>query len=174
MPDLLGFSPKRELDFDPKRTVGFQPGRPLEFDSRRPLNFEPRRDLGFGRRGVVFRGYVCPICGSLTTETATQCTECGTVFEIRPSVTGPPQPHVPAPPARPGGPARGGRPQATASGPTSTATVPRPASATTASATSKFCAHCGARLWEGDPFCWNCGARTAGAPAGAGPTQRGR
>src|SRR5688572_5131720 len=66
--------------------------RPLEFDSGRGLLFNQNRDLGFGRRGVVFRGYVCPICGSLVTETATRCTECGAVFEGPPRASQPSSP----------------------------------------------------------------------------------
>src|SRR3989304_6226936 len=64
MPDVLEFNPNRDLEFDPKRDLGFDPGRKLGFDPKRARGFEPGRDLGFGKRGPVFRGYVCPICGA--------------------------------------------------------------------------------------------------------------
>jgi len=171
VPDLLGFNPKRELDFDPKRGVGFRPGRPPDFDPHRPLDFEPSRNLGFGRRGVVFRGFVCPICGTLTTETAKECAECGTVFDrgVSPAPGSPtPTPKPPAGPSkgRPGGPKSAPARRNAPASPT-----PAPAAPPTK---STFCTHCGARLWEGDAFCWNCGARTADAPPATTPPRRGR
>src|SRR6266508_3373823 len=136
MADLLNFNPNRELEFSP--------GRPLEFDSRRALEFNANRDLGFGRRGVVFRGCVCPICGALVTEDAKRCNECGTVFDDGSRASGPPAPTGPGKttPAAPKRPATPGRPSA----PTST-----------------YCAFCGAKLKRTDTFCWNCGNRTSGA-----------
>ncbi len=88
--ELLNFNPDRKLTFDSGRPLEFDPRRRLEFDPGRGLEFSQNRDLGFGRRGVVFRGYVCPICGSLVTETATRCTECGAVFEGPPRASRPP------------------------------------------------------------------------------------
>jgi len=149
--DLLSFKPDRDLAFDSDRELGFEPNRPLLFDSGRSLNFLPSRDLGFGRRGVVFRGYVCPICGALATEDAPKCSECGAVFEAPPRAPGPSVPtaaELPAPRA-PRGPA-----------PTSAAS-PGSIEARTSS-TGKFCAFCGARLTPADGFCWNCGARSVG------------
>src|SRR5207237_1552425 len=84
MADLLNFNPNRKLEFDSGRPLEFDARRPLEFDAGRDLEFQPNRDLGFGHRGVVFRGYVCPICGSLVTEDAKRCTECGAVFDPAP------------------------------------------------------------------------------------------
>src|SRR5207247_10944679 len=84
MADLLNFNPNRKLEFDSGRPLEFDARRPLEFDAGRDLEFQPNRDLGFGRRGVVFRGYVCAICGSLVTEDAMRCTGCGAVFEPAP------------------------------------------------------------------------------------------
>src|SRR5207247_4562157 len=95
MADLLNFNPSRKLEFDVGRPLEFDARRPLEFDAGRDLEFQPNRDLGFGRRGVVFRGYVCPICGSLVTEDAKRCTECGAVFDPAPS-SAPPPAAVPA------------------------------------------------------------------------------
>ena len=142
MGDLLNFNSDRKLMFDPGRPLEFDSRRRLEFDPGRGLEFNQNRDLGFGRRGVVFRGYVCPICGSLVTETATKCTECGAVFE------GPPR--ASHPPAAAREPVAPGRPKEKA--PTGTAGKP----------SSVYCAHCGATLKRADAFCWNCGARAIG------------
>ncbi len=144
MAGLLNFNPDRELEFSPGRPLEFDARRPLEFDSRRALEFNANRDLGFGRRGVVFRGFVCPICGALVTQDAKRCNECGTVFDDGSRATGPPAPTVPgkATPAPPKRPSTPGRPPAT---------------------TSAYCAFCGAKLKRADTFCWNCGNRTSGA-----------
>ena len=129
--DLLNFNPNRNLEFDPGRTPEFDPGRGLEFN--------PNRDLGFGRRGVVFRGFICPICGALVTEDSPSCPECGTVFE------GPPRATPPAsPPAE--GKAKGG-----------VARMP------SGRAPANFCAFCGAKLRAGDRVCWKCGSQVRGA-----------
>ncbi len=130
--DLLNFNPNRNLEFDP--------GRTLEFDAGRGLEFSPNRDLGFGQRGVVFRGYVCPICGALVTEDTPKCPECGTVFEGEPRAT---------PPATP---PTAGKPKAPASSPRAPTAAP-----------ANFCAHCGARLRQGDRVCWKCGSEVRGA-----------
>ncbi len=142
MADLLNFNPDRKLEFVPGRPLEFDARRPLEFDSRRALEFNANRDLGFGRRGVVFRGFVCPICGALVTEDAKRCNECGTVFDDGSRAAAPPAPTVPgkAAPAPPKPPATPARPPAT----------------------STYCAYCGAKLRRADTFCWNCGARTSG------------
>jgi zinc ribbon protein len=140
MAGYLNFDPNRKLEFEPGRPLGFDSGRPLEFQPSRELEFLPNRDLGFGRRGVVFRGYVCPICGALVAPDATSCNECGTVFE------GPPTPPPPAPPSSP---------SATESRPSKPA--PRKPAAPVTS-TAAYCAYCGVRLHKGDAFCWNCGA----------------
>src|SRR6266540_719051 len=143
MADLLNFNPDRKLEFVPGRPLEFDARRPLEFDSRRALEFNANRDLGFGRRGVVFRGFVCPICGALVTEDAKRCNECGAVFDDGSRASGPPAPTVPdktVPPKKPKAPAAPARSPATTS-----------------------CAYCGAKLKRADTFCWNCGARTSGA-----------
>lgn len=144
MSDLLNFDSNRKLEFDVNRPVDFDVRRPLDFDSRRALEFQPNRDLGFGHRGVVFRGYVCPICGSLSTADATRCSECGTVFEGTPRSAGPTipassspsanQPRPPVPKSEKGGPFG-----------------------------SFFCAFCGVKLKRADAFCWNCGAQATGS-----------
>ena len=140
MAGYLNFDPNRKLAFEPGRPLEFDSGRPLEFQPTRELEFQPNRDLGFGRRGVVFRGYICPICGALVAPDATSCNECGTVFE------GPPTPPPPTPPTvPPRSPA--GRPAAPLKPPASTE-PPKIA----------YCAYCGVRLHPGDAFCWNCGA----------------
>jgi hypothetical protein len=140
--DLLNFKPDRELEFDPGRALEFDPRRELEFDPGRNLGFNQNRDLGFGRRGIVFRGYVCPICGSLVTETATRCTECGAVFEGPPRASSPPttggETEAPRTRKEKAPPRAGGKPGAV------------------------YCAYCSATLKRADVFCWNCGARTVG------------
>ncbi len=128
--DILNFNPNRDLEFDS--------GRPLEFSPGRGLEFNPNRDLGFGQRGVVFRGYVCPICGALVTEDTVKCPECGTVF--------------------------GGEPRASPPGsPPALETTKAPGPKTPPSrAPANFCAYCGARLRAGDRVCWKCGNQVRG------------
>jgi hypothetical protein len=145
--DLLNFNPSRKLEFDMGRPLEFDPRRPLEFNPARGLEFQPNRDLGFGRRGVVFRGYVCPICGSLVTPDAKRCTECGAVFESTPRAASPPSGGAVTPPPQP------------AKSPKQTP----PAAKAKAPASMVYCAFCGVRLGKAEEFCWNCGARTSGA-----------
>ncbi len=139
MAGYLNFDPNRELEFEPGRPLEFDTGRPLDFQPTRELEFQPNRDLGFGHRGVVFRGYICPICGALVAPDATSCNECGTVFE------GPPTPPPPTPPATPD------RRPATKLPPARKPVIPQ-------SPNAGFCAYCGVKLHAGDAFCWNCGA----------------
>lgn len=160
MGELLNFNPSRNLEFDSSRSLEFDVGRSLSFDAGRPLEFHPNRDLGFGHRGIVFRGYVCPICGALVAEDAPQCAECGTVFDRRPRASAPPVPTAsPAPPkegarAEPWRAQREAPPLAETPATRTPSPPPRPES---------YCAYCGAKLHRGDAFCWNCGARSAGA-----------
>ncbi len=149
MAGYLNFDPNRKIGFDPSRPLEFDTGRPLEFQPSRELEFQPNRDLGFGRRGVVFRGYICPICGALVAPDAKSCNECGTVFE------GPPTPPPPAPPAPPAAPPPGKKP------PAAKPPVPPPKKPATRPGVA-FCAYCGVQLHTGDEFCWNCGARATG------------
>jgi len=153
--DILNFNPDRKINFDQDRELEFQPGRPLQFDMGRQLEFNANRDLGFGHRGIVFRGYVCPICGALVAEDSRQCDECGTVFDREPRAAGPsaPQPKVPASPAPP----RSGE-----GGPKATPPVASPPKDAGAPLRSAYCAYCGVKLHAGDAFCWNCGARATG------------
>lgn len=143
MADLLNFNPDRNLEFDAGRGLQFDSRRPLAFDPGRQLGFAPNRDLGFGRRGVVFRGFVCPVCGALATEDAKRCVECGAVFDPTPRAARPSPPareQAPAKPkAKPAAKSRHGSPRAA------------------------FCAFCGVELKAADVFCWNCGARTVGS-----------
>ena len=150
MTGLLNFNPDRRLRFDPGRPLEFDIRRPLQFDPSRDLLFHQNRDLGFGRRGVVFRGYVCPICGSLVTETATKCMECGAVFESSPRASQPPSP--PGPEVR--APERGKAKPAAPSG----------------KADRVYCASCGTALKRTDAFCANCGKATAGSREAVRPT----
>ncbi len=139
MAGYLNFDPNRRLEFELGRPLEFDPGRALEFQPSRELEFQPNRDLGFGHRGIVFRGYVCPICGALVAPDAASCNECGTVFE------GPPAPPPPTPPPTP---PRRGTPKPTGS-------PMRPVTGSPPGAV--FCAYCGVRLHAGDMSCWNCG-----------------
>ena len=146
MAGYLNFDPNRKLEFDPARSLEFDIGRPLDFQPTRELEFQPNRDLGFGHRGVVFRGYICPICGALVSPDATSCNECGTVFE------GPPTPPPPKPPAAPPAAPAAGRPPAAAAPKKNPPTKPGVA----------YCAYCGVQLHAGDTFCWNCGTQASG------------
>ena len=154
MADLLNFNPNRELEFAKGRPLEFDSRRPLDFNVGRQLDFQPNRDLGFGRRGVVFRGYVCPICGSLVTEDAKRCSECGTMFDANPRAA--------TPPAGAASP-KGSAPFEKPTKPVSTATRPSGEAPTP----TVYCAHCGVRLKKADGFCWNCGSKVRGASATA-------
>jgi len=77
---LLGFSASRTLNFNSSRALSIPIGRPLQFDVDRNLNFDLSRELPFGKRGVLFRGYACPVCGAGVYAEAKQCDECGVVF----------------------------------------------------------------------------------------------
>ena len=78
---LLNFNVNRELKFSVFRPIDFDPRRALSFNVNRNLSFSSRRDLGFGKHGVVFRGYVCSVCGSPVAKDAPQCDACGVKFE---------------------------------------------------------------------------------------------
>jgi predicted RNA-binding Zn-ribbon protein involved in translation (DUF1610 family) len=143
MADLLNFKPDRKLAFETGRPLQFDPRRSLGFDSRRDLGFAQNRDLGFGRRGVVFRGFVCPICGALVTEDAKRCSECGAVFDSTPRAAVPSTPAPEKAPSKRKGSA--------------------PASPAARTPKAAFCAFCGADLKAADTFCWNCGTRTVGS-----------
>ncbi len=78
---LLSFNINRDLKFKAFRGVGFNLNRNLAFDSDRDLLFDSSRDLGFGKRGVIFRGYVCPVCGAPVAKDAAECDECDVRFE---------------------------------------------------------------------------------------------
>jgi len=153
MPDLLGFNPNRDLGFKTDRPRTFDPARELAFKPNRDLGFHTDRDLGFGKRGPVFRGFVCPVCGAAVTEDQPRCDQCGAVFDARapspptapraPPVrtpAPPPPPHVPPPPPLPPAAPKWGR------------------------VDSQNCMYCGASLALTAAFCWNCGARVHAAP----------
>ena len=142
MAGLLNFDPNRELEFSPGRPLEFDSRRRLEFDAGRELDFNEDRDLGFGRRGVVFRGFVCPICGGLVTEDAKQCNECGTVFDRGARAAAPPAKATPTP--------------IKTRGPAAPPRIATPREGTQ-------CAFCSAKLKRTDTFCWNCGKRVAEA-----------
>ncbi len=190
MANLLNFNANRDLGFSPNRTLVFDPNRDLGFDLNRELNFNPDRDLGFGKRGVLFRGYVCAACGAIVSVDATSCDECGAVFEApeekgimkapppasRPTAesraAAPPMPTPWAPPPPPPSfsrhsPLAPAEPRPAPPPPLFAGTPPpTPSSA-------RFCPTCGARSWQGDAFCWNCGTRFTGAekPTAAPPAE---
>ena len=151
MPDVLEFNPNRDLSFNSNRERGFDPGRPLLFDAGRDRDFHPDRDLPFGKRGVVFRGFICPICGVSVTADQPACTDCGAVFDRTPAARTPPPP-APPPivahkvPAHEGAPPH--RPLPIREYP------PAPKRIETHN-----CPFCGARLATSDAFCWHCGNR---------------
>ena len=76
----LKFNPNRDLGFEPSRGVDFEVRRSLSFDKSRDLLFNVDRDLEIRKRGVVFRGYVCPICGASVADDDPRCDECGVEF----------------------------------------------------------------------------------------------
>lgn len=78
---LLSFNINRDLKFKAFREVCFNLNRDLKFDSDRDLSFDSSRDLGFGKRGIIFRGYVCPVCGAPVAKDAANCDECKVQFE---------------------------------------------------------------------------------------------
>ncbi len=151
MGGFLGFDPNRKLEFETGRPLDFNPGRSLEFQPSRELEFNPNRDLGFGHRGIVFRGYICPICGALVSPDAPSCNECGTVFEggLETPAAPPETPPPPAPPPAKKPPAAPARPPAAA-----------PKRSPPPQAGIAYCPYCGVQLRAGVSFCWNCGART--------------
>ncbi len=61
--------------------------RPLGFNPNRSLSFVPNRDLGFGKKGRIFRGYVCSACEAAVSALDTQCTQCGAIFETKAQIT---------------------------------------------------------------------------------------
>ena len=180
MANLLNFNSSRDLGFSHLRELQFDLNRALVFDANRELTFHPNRDLGFGKRGVLFRGYVCENCGAIVSVDATSCDECGAVFAA-PKVIGvmkaPPvmtseferastgtsakTAETPRPPQAPTG---FPPPPAPRDIPPTKAVVSTPPVAPSPStgAASRFCPNCGARSWQGDAFCWNCGARFTG------------
>lgn len=78
---LLNFNVNRELKFQVFRKPDIAPMRSLSFNSKRELLFSAGRELGFGKRGVVFRGYICPVCKAPVARDAPHCDECGVKFE---------------------------------------------------------------------------------------------
>jgi predicted amidophosphoribosyltransferase len=78
---MLNFNLNRTLKFDTGRSVNFDINRTLEFNSDRDLEFDLNRDLGIRNRGVVFRGYVCPVCGASVAKDAINCDECSVRFK---------------------------------------------------------------------------------------------
>jgi len=180
MANLLNFNSSRDLGFSHLRELQFDLNRALVFDANRELTFHPNRDLGFGKRGVLFRGYVCENCGAIVSVDATSCDECGAVFAA-PKVIGvmkaPPMgtsqfERAPAatptavleesraaraPAVYPPAPVPREIPVPKAAAPPSPMATPP-----SAGSASRFCPNCGARSWQGDAFCWNCGARFTG------------
>jgi hypothetical protein len=168
MPEVLEFNPNRDLSFDPERNLQFEPKRDLAFDPGRKVGFEPGRDLGFGKRGPVFRGFVCPICGAQVSADQPSCTECGAVFDPKGASPprGPQRPparHAPLPPPPPPDdlepPRRSTPPAPRAARPPPAGAYPMPPKRVE----SKFCVFCGARVTSEDAFCWQCGNRAGGA-----------
>jgi len=156
MPDVLDFDPNRHLGFDLDRDLSFDSGRALTFDSSRDLGFHVNRDLGFGKKGVVFRGFVCPVCGASVTETDPSCTNCGATFEK------PKTPRIQPPRAAAAPNARSFPPPPTMPPPPPPPPVRYPMPPKRIDAHN--CPVCGARLSTTDTFCWNCGNRVYAGP----------
>src|SRR2546427_12140981 len=81
MANLLNFNSSRDLGFSHVRELQFDLNRALVFDANRELTFHPNRDLGSGKRGVLFRGYVCENSGAVVAVDAASCDGCGAVYE---------------------------------------------------------------------------------------------
>jgi ribosomal protein L40E len=77
----LKFKHNRNLDFDKSRGVDFISDRSLHFDKDRELFFNMDRKLDIRVRGVVFRGYICPLCDASVSADALKCGECGVEFK---------------------------------------------------------------------------------------------
>jgi hypothetical protein len=190
MANLLNFNATRDLGFSHMRELQVDLNRALNFDLNRELVFNPDRDLGFGKRGVLFRGYVCENCGAIVSVDATSCDECGAVFE-EPKVVGvmkappvmtpefgresaPTPPTAVAEPRVPPAPRGYPPPPTPREIPPTKAAAPLPPAAPPATGTaSLFCPNCGARSWQGDAFCWNCGARFTESAKGAATSPTG-
>jgi RNA polymerase subunit RPABC4/transcription elongation factor Spt4 len=80
---FLQFDTDRKLDFDFRRPLEFSSDRERSFDPKRPLSFDSIRKLPFGRHGPVFRGVVCPKCGTLVMPIDPKCPECGNPMPAR-------------------------------------------------------------------------------------------
>ena|SRR2546422_6900639 len=164
MPDILQFDPNRGLGFDPNRGLEFDPGRARGFDPNRDLDFDIHRDLGFGKKGPVFRGFVCPVCGAGVTEDQPRCDQCGAVFDPRaPSAPSKETPSTPtsAPAAEPWRAAQGVATMPPPPPPTHVAPPPPPRAYPPAPKRIDVhnCPYCSARVSTTDEFCWNCGNR---------------
>ena len=81
---LLNFNLDRELNFHAYRSIDIDTKRSLGFNMYRDLSFDLDRELGFGKRGIVFRGYMCPVCKASVAVDAPQCDECGVRFQAEP------------------------------------------------------------------------------------------
>lgn len=141
MADVLNFNPNRSRGFDPDRRLAFDAERPHDFDPGRELAFQPNRDLGFGHRGIVFRGEMCPRCGTVVATGSQRCPECGASLEAAgPEAAAPEAPSPREPSRRPwlGTPSE---------------------DVAQVAARWGFCAWCGGRLAPGDKFCPRCGSR---------------
>ena len=179
--NLLNFDARRQVEFSSARELQFDLDRKLSFNHDRDLTFQPNRDLGFGKRGVLFRGYACANCGAIVSADAKSCDECGAVFD-EPELKGSPmkatvktsgfdraEPAAPAGVTRAASPAPRAVPAAQVIAPSRAAEYPQPtptyvplapvAAPSPAASASRFCPNCGARSWQGDAWCWNCGAR---------------
>lgn len=81
---LLNFNVNRYLQFTVFRAVDFKDAAGRFFNPNRALSFALNRDLGFGKRGIVFRGYVCPVCKAPVARDAAKCDDCGVAFKRQP------------------------------------------------------------------------------------------
>ena len=156
---MLNFSPTRALGFERFRFVDVNPNRPLGFDPGRPLSFDLNRDLKFRKRGVVFRGYICPVCQASVDRHASECDECGALFE-QPTDEGAPKKKDVSFVEKREGTAR--EPKAKVSGPdqrVSPAVQAPPAPEYVQSRDIFYCPICAKPLYVGTTACPGCGTR---------------
>lgn len=88
---LLTFSAGRKVKFNMDRNLDFSSDRDLSFITGRNLSFNLNRNLEIRKRGVVFRGYVCPKCEALVAVDSSKCDECGVKFDTGNSGKKPPK-----------------------------------------------------------------------------------
>lgn len=82
MVKILDFNSDRVLGFAPNRSLWFDPNDGLWFNPDRDLSFDQTRDLPFGKKGIIFRGLQCSVCGNMDYHIESRCTKCGWTYTL--------------------------------------------------------------------------------------------